>query len=253
MSSVVAIIQARMGSSRLPGKVMMDLGGKPLLAHVIQRALNIQNVDRVVLATTTHIADKPLLGLAEEYGISSFAGNEEDVLDRFYQAARQHDASTVMRLTADCPFLDPDVSYQTLRRFQQGDVDYASNNHPPTYPDGLDTEVFSRTTLDQAWREATLSSEREHVTPFIWKNADIFRLANVTSSSDLSEMRWAVDEPEDLEFARSILNHIPQKVPIAYLRDILTVISNHPELAAINGGIIRDEGYAKSLELDKPN
>ena len=250
MSGVVAIIQGRMASSRLPGKVMADLGGQPLLAHVIRRAKAIRGMDQVVVATTTDARDKPLLELAEHLGVRGFAGDAEDVLDRYYQAARQHSATVIMRLTADCPFLDPQVSHHVLRRFQQEDADYASNAHPPTYPDGLDTEVFSIGALERAWKEATLSSEREHVTPFIWKNPDIFRLVNVASDRDLSAMRWTVDEPEDLEFARSVQRYLRQDRSFAQLDDVLDVLARHPELSAINAGIVRDEGYVKSVRAD---
>ena len=202
--NTIAVLQARMGSTRLPGKVMLDLLGAPLLARVIRRAQGIPGIGPVVVATTTAERDHPILDLAKHYGAEAFAGSEEDVLDRYYWAAKQFQADIIIRLTADCPLLDPGISARVVERFAQGDLDYACNTLPPTFPDGLDTEVFSFTALERAWREARLASEREHVTPYIWKNPDNFRSANVRNSVDLSALRWTVDEAGDLEFVRAV-------------------------------------------------
>lgn len=250
MSFVVAIIQARMGSTRLPGKVLADLGELPLLAHVISRAQRISGIDRVIVATTTD-NNQPIVDVASKCGASTFTGNEDDVLDRYYRAALHYDASVVMRITADCPFLDPEISRRVLARFHEGGVDYAANNHPPTYPNGLDTEVFSLAALEQAWREADLLSEREHVTPYIWKNPALFRLANVGHDIDLSDKRWTVDDPKDLDFARAVLGHLSKDEQWPDLGAILEALSRHPELENINAGTVRNEGYAKSLEMDR--
>ena len=249
-SSAVAILQARTGSTRLPGKVLMDLAGEPLLVRVLERARAIPGLDRVVLATTIAERDRPLIDLARQRGLETFAGSEDDVLDRYYQAARQFQADVIVRLTADCPLLDPAVSALVLDRFRQSEVDYVSNTQPPTYPDGLDTEVFSFAALERAWREATLSSEREHVTPYIWKNPDNFRLASVIYQEDLSAMRWTVDEASDLEFVRAIYARLyrPDR-PVFGLADVLAVLTDIP-LQTLNAGVARNAGYLKSLTQD---
>jgi spore coat polysaccharide biosynthesis protein SpsF len=246
------ILQARMGSTRLPGKVMADLSGKPLLARVIERAQAIRGIDQVVVATTIAERDRPLLDLARRYGAEAFAGSEDDVLDRYYQAAQAFGAEVLVRLTADCPLLDPAVSERVLARFRQGDVDYACNTLPPTFPDGLDTEVFSFAILERAWQEAKLTSEREHVTPYIWKNPAKFRQANVLNEVDLSSLRWTVDEPQDLRFVRAVYARLHHEGASLFgMADILTLLEREPGLDNINTGFVRNEGYAKSLREDR--
>jgi spore coat polysaccharide biosynthesis protein SpsF len=249
--NTIAVLQARMRSTRLPGKVMADLSGKPLLARVVERAQAIRGVDRVVVATTVAEHDRPLIGLAEQCGAMGFAGSEDDVLDRYYQAACASDASIIVRHTADCPLLDPTVSARVLERFRQGDVDYACNTNPPTFPDGLDAEVFSFETLERAWREARLPSEREHVTPYIWKNPDRFRLANVANDVDLSALRWTVDEPQDLEFARTVYARLGQGQSPFGMAEVLALLERAPELRDLNTGHTRNEGYLRSVQQDK--
>jgi spore coat polysaccharide biosynthesis protein SpsF (cytidylyltransferase family) len=252
VTRVVAILQARIGSTRLPGKVMLDLLGKPMLARIIERAKLIPGVEQVVVATTTNPSDLPLISLADAQGAFAFAGSEEDVLDRYYQAARQLGSEIIVRLTADCPLLDPEVSASVLARFQQGDVDYTSNTNPPTFPDGLDTEVFSMSALERAWREATLRSEREHVTPYIWKNPLKFRLANVSNSVNLSLERWTVDEAQDLEFVRHIYLHLYKDSASPFtMTEVLKLLSDRPYLRRLNAGFARNEGYTKSLRKDR--
>ena len=249
---VIAVLQARTGSSRLPGKVMADLAGKPLLARVIERAQAIPGIQEVVVATTQAERDRPILDLAKECGANAYAGSEEDVLDRYYQAVRQIGGDIVVRLTADCPLLDPQVSAFVLDRFLKGDVDYASNTLAPTFPDGLDTEVFSFAALARAWRESVLMSEREHVTPYIWKNPSKFRLANIADDVDRSHLRWTVDEAQDLEFARAVYKHLYRDgEPLFGMAEVLTLLENKPEIKAMNTGFLRNEGYAKSLREDR--
>jgi spore coat polysaccharide biosynthesis protein SpsF len=250
-SKTIAILQARMGSSRLPGKSLQDLAGRPLLAHVIARARAIDGIDRVVVATTTDPRDEAIEALAQAEGVAAFRGSEDDVLDRFYGAAKTHGGDVIMRLTADCPVLDPRVSGMVLKRFMQGDVDYAGIGSPPTYPDGLDTEVFSIVALERAWREATLPSEREHVTPYIWKHPDEFRLVNLTHDPDLSAHRWTVDTAEDLAFVRAVYGHLydPNAAPFG-MDAVLALLAREPRLRDMNRGIERNEGYAISLNKD---
>ncbi len=248
----IVVLQARLGSTRLPAKVIADVCGKPLLARVVERARAIPGVDDVILATTNLPDDRKLVALAKEWGLAAFAGSPEDVLDRYYQTAREFPADVLVRVTADCPLLDPEVSGRVVARFRQGDVEYVSNAHPPTFPDGLDTEVFSFATLERAWKEAGLKSEREHVTPYIWKHPDRFRVANVTNEIDLSAHRWTVDEPADLTLVRRIYERLGSDGGGPFGMDtVVALLEREPGLREVNAGIPRDEGYAKSLRVDR--
>ena len=247
---IAVIVQARMGSTRLPGKTLADVAGKPMLARLVERARRIPGVERVIIATTEKPADEAILKFAADLGLPAYAGSEEDVLDRFYQTARRFGVSVVVRVTPDCPLLDPEVSGLVVARFVEarGTVDYASNTQPPTFPDGLDTEVFSVSALTRSWREATEFSEREHVTAYIWKHPELFRLVNVARDPDLSGRRWTVDEPADLEFVRAVYHRLGETFD---MRDALELLRRHPDLEAINRGTARNEGYAKSVRADR--
>jgi spore coat polysaccharide biosynthesis protein SpsF len=245
----VAIIQARMSSTRLPGKIMADLAGQPLLSRVIARAQRARLVDLVGIATTDRPADEQVAHLCGRIGVPCFRGSEDDVLDRYYQAAQQFGGETLVRLTADCPLLDPAVIDKAIAHFHSGDFDYVSNGVERTYPDGLDTEVFRRTALEWAWREARLTSEREHVTPYLYKHPELFRLGSVKNDVDLSAHRWTVDEPRDLELVRAIYGHFGDSIDFG-MAEILDLLHQHPELNQINAGIECNEGYQKSLQAD---
>jgi spore coat polysaccharide biosynthesis protein SpsF len=247
--SIVAIIQARMTSTRLPGKIMADIAGEPLLAHVVRRAQLARGLSMVVVATTDQSTDHVVVTFCRDMGIPCFRGSEDDVLDRYYRAAVHFEADVIVRLTADCPLLDPKVIDKVVDEFYSGDYDYVSNTIEPTYPDGLDTEVFGRTALQRAWETACLKSEREHVTPFIWKQPAMFNLANVKNDRDLSQMRWTVDEPEDLEFIRSIYHCMGSK-PFWGMEETVALLHEHPELSGINASFRRNEGYIKSVQAD---
>jgi len=250
---IAAIVQARMGSTRLPEKTLADVGGRPMLARLVDRARRIPGVERVIVATTEKPNDEAILRFAVDHDLPAYAGSEDDVLDRFYQAARRYDVSVVVRVTPDCPLLDPTVSGLVLTRFLDGGgaVDYASNTQPPTFPDGLDTEVFSLDALARAWRAATQPSEREHVTSYIWTRPQLFRLVNVRRDPDLSALRWTVDEPADLEFVRRVYGRLGAAAETAGMDDVLEVLRRHPEIEAINRGPGRNEGYAKSVRADR--
>lgn len=245
----VAIIQARMTSTRLPGKVMMDLDGSPMLYQVIARARLANALDLVTVATTTNATDDTIAEYCKAQRVQCFRGSENDVLDRYYQAARHFGAEVIVRLTADCPLLDPAVIDQVIETFRAGDYDYISNTIEVSYPDGLDTEVFSLTALRRAWKEANLISEREHVTPYLWKHPDLFRLANVKNETDFSKLRWTVDEPQDLEFARRVYHYFRME-PSFGMNDVMHLLRTHPELCEINTDFERNEGYQKSLRAD---
>ncbi len=246
-----AIIQARMGSTRLPGKSLVDIAGQPLLGHVIDRAKACRLVQEVVLATTTGPEDAVLIALAEAKGIGSYRGSVDDVLDRFYQAAVAVGADIVVRITADDPFKDPEVMDRVIQRLlDRPELDYASNTITPTYPEGLDVEVVRFTALARAWREARLPSEREHMTPYIWKNPALFEQENVTHSCDLSKLRWTLDYEADLAFARAVYQRL-YTGRVFGMAEILQLLEAEPDLARINTGFERNAGYLKSTRNEK--
>jgi glutamate-1-semialdehyde aminotransferase/spore coat polysaccharide biosynthesis protein SpsF (cytidylyltransferase family) len=242
----LALIQARMGSSRLPGKTLAELAGRPMLWHVVNRVRRAERVDKVVVATTDQAADDPIAQFCEQQGIGCFRGSEQDVLDRFYQAAGTYGADVVIRITADCPLIDPSVVDKVLARFERGDCDYACNVLRYTYPDGLDTEVFSFVALERAWREARKLSEREHVTPYL--RTENFRNANVESEAPVSpwQYRWTVDHPADLEFVRKVYAAFSGNGHFGF-QDVFQLLRERPDLATIQEETITNEGYYKSL------
>lgn len=244
----VAIIQARMGSTRLAGKSLLDIEGQPLLGHVIDRTKASRLVDEVVLATTTGVEDAVLVSYAQSKGINAFRGSVHDVLDRFYQAALASHADVIVRITADDPFKDPEVIDLVIRRLLDSpELDYASNTITPTYPEGLDVEVIRFPALAKAWREAKLPSEREHMTPYIWKNPTIFKIANVVHEKDLSKLRWTLDYDADLEFARVIYRRL-YRGQVFGMGEILGLLAAEPDLAQINTGFVRNAGYFNSTK-----
>jgi spore coat polysaccharide biosynthesis protein SpsF len=244
----IALIQARMSSSRLPGKVLQDIAGQPMLLHVVHRAKQAKSIDSVAVITSTYAVDDAIEMVCKENGIPCFRGSHDDVLDRYYQAAIYFKADIVVRLTADCPLLDPAIIEQVVKTFHQNSFDYVANILEITYPDGLDTEVFRFETLERAWKEARLKSEREHVTVYILKHPELFRLGSVKQEEDLSSLRWTVDTPRDLEFVRTIYNYFKNVEFGMY--EILQMIKENPECAKINYGQQRNEGYQKSLQED---
>ena len=243
---IVAIIQARMGSSRFPGKTLADLAGRRMLSRVVERVRQSRAVDKAVVATSTDAGDDPISELCAKEGIPCFRGSEDDVLDRFYGAAREHGADVVVRITADCPLIDAGIIDRVIERFQRGDCDYASNALRYTYPDGLDTEVFSMSALEQAWREAKKPSEREHVTPYLRSGG--FRVFNVESEVPLpgGHQRWTVDHREDLEFVRGVYSAFKGRTDFRY-QEVLKLLKERPELAATQTRTITNEGYYRSL------
>lgn len=250
---VLAVIQARLGSTRLPGKTLADIAGRPMLAHVVDRARAIPGVEEVVLATTVNPRDDRLAEWAATAGLACVRGSEDDLLDRFHSTLAQHPADAVVRVTPDCPILDPEVSGRVVAewRRREGHVDYVSNVHPPTFPDGLDTEVVPREALETAWRAATLRSDREHVTPFIWRQPERFRLFNVEHTADLSALRWTVDTADDLEFVRAVYDRFGSTGSRRFgMNEVLALLARHPELRELNAEQRRNEGYERSLARD---
>jgi len=247
---IVAIIQARMGSSRLPGKTLADIMGKPLLYHIVQRIKASKYINEIIIATTTESIDQAIVKFARENNLLFYKGSVNDVLDRFYNAATRVNADIVVRITADDPFKDPVVIDKVIKHLiTHPELDYVSNTIKPTYPEGLDVEVLRSNALKNAYENAKLRSEREHVTPFIWKNPEIFNVANVENDEDLSHYRWTLDYEEDLEFARKVYSGI-YKGEVFLLEDILSFLKENPQVSDLNKGIVRNEGYMKSLNED---
>jgi spore coat polysaccharide biosynthesis protein SpsF len=231
--NIVAIIQARCGSARLPGKVLMDIAGHSMFSRVVERTRQARMLTEIVLATSTERRDEPLASLAARLGVRCFRGSEDDVLSRFVGAAAVFNADLVVRLCADCPLLDGVVIDRVVQVFQESDgIDYASNNLERTYPLGLDAEVFTRDALVRAHLEAKLPYEREHVTPYIYKHPELFSLRNVVHSSDLSAYRLTVDEPADLKVVQKIYQHFEER-SFSFI-DVLKFLRENPQVRQLN-------------------
>lgn len=249
--TTVAIIQARMASTRLPGKVLEDLAGQPILEWCVTRARQIPGIDGVAVATSEELEDDPIASWCTEASVACHRGAQEDVLARYIKAGRAEGADTVIRLTADCPLLDPQVCGAVVALGRRVGADYAANNNPPTWPDGLDCEVVTMMALEAAAADATLPSQREHVTPFIRNNRKRFSVTTLTASlPGLSQERWTVDYPEDLKFLRAIVSRLKNGLTASYL-DVLAVLDAEPELREINADIRRNDGLQKTIRLDK--
>lgn len=250
MSTV--ILQARMGSYRLPGKVLKRVAGKPMLEHQIIRMRRARTIDGIVIATTSEPRDDAIVRLARRLSVPIFRGSENDVLDRYYGAAKEFGARDIVRITGDCPLMDPLVIDWVVEFYlsHKAEFDYISNNRPPTVPDGMDVEVFSLAVLERAWREAKLPSEREHVTPYIWKHKEIFRVKNINWEGEPFIARLVVDRPEDLRLVRKIFAEFYPQNPFFGLREIVAFLREKPELLKINADIARNEGLEGSFEKD---
>ena len=249
--SIIAIVQARMGSTRLPGKVLLNLEDKTVLEHVIRRIKSSGHVDDVVVATTIAKDDLRIVELCAHFGISVYCGSENDVLDRYYQAAKLFKADNIVRITSDCPVIDPKIIDATITLHLKNNADYTSNTLKETYPDGQDVEVFTFVSLKTAWTDTNLASEREHVTPYIRNNPDIFKHASLEYKGNLSQKRWTLDNAEDLDFLRVVYKYLYNKNQLFGMHDILKLIDEKPEIEKINQHIIRNEGYLKSLQEDE--
>jgi spore coat polysaccharide biosynthesis protein SpsF len=240
MVKTVAIIQARMSSSRLPGKVLLALSGKPMLQWVLERVGMAKSVDLVGVATSTDPSDDPLADFCCRMGYPCVRGSMHDVLDRYFRAAWQFMAGTVVRVTADCPLIDPALIDLTIAEFNSRGVDFAANRLPPpwgrTYPIGLDTEVCSFAALERAWVEAKLPFEREHVMPYLYNEPGRFKTFLLNHEVDYGALRWTVDTPEDLELLRAIFSHFADKPAFTWL-DVLEYYQRNPQLAKINAHV----------------
>jgi len=249
---IVGIIQARMGSTRLPGKVLADVHGQPMLKWLLDRLHSVKLIDEIVVATTVLPEDDRLVDWLSDNKVEYFRGSEDDVLERFHECAKKYQADLVVRITADDPLKDPGIIAQAIAMVaEHPEVDYCSNSITPSYPEGLDIEVFRFSALEKSFQEARLSSEREHVTPYIWKNPTIFKITSFMLDRDLSHWRWTVDKPDDLRFIRAIYQEFIYE-PLVPFAKIISFLERNPKIMEINSAIaVRNEGYLKSLSLEK--
>ena len=240
-----------MGSTRLPGKVLRPLAGAPTLIRIVERVRACAAIGNVVVATSDRDADEPIRRLCATEGIGSFAGSELDVLDRFYRAAGRFHGDPLIRITADCPLVDPGLLAKLVALFASGEYDHVGAATGAgalflgqgRYPDGLDAECFSLAALERAWREATSPQDREHVTPYIWRHKDLFRCGQLTSPIDYSRLRWTIDNEADYALIVRIYDALHRPDGAFGMDDVLRYLAAHPELAATNEGFIGKEGY----------
>ena len=251
--NVLAITQARIGSTRVPGKVLKEVDGKTLLEIHIERVLMSANVDKLIVATTTNILDDKIVELATRAKALIFRGSENDVLDRFYQAAKEHNPKWVVRLTSDCPLIDPKLIDRVVNFTIEKNLDYCSNTLVEHYPDGQDVEVFKYESLVKSWREAKLTSEREHVTPYMKKNSSYF--GNIKFSSDnfpcpknYNNVRLTLDEKEDYKVIKILIEKLGIK---ASWEEYTQFYITNKDVKSLNEKFIRNEGYLKSIKNEK--
>lgn len=237
---VVAIVQARMGSTRLPNKVMKPIGGVPMIELLLKRLAKCQELDQIVVATSVDTINQPLVEHVRRLGFACEQGSENDVLERYVQAAENHQADVVVRITGDCPLVDPVLVESCIREFHQQKVDYFSNTSPPTYPDGLDIEVMQFSALKQASDKTNKPFDREHVTPYI-RESEVFSKAVLQNNADLSGLRWTADDPEDFEVITNVFSHFSPDIHFGWL-DVLALHKSQPELFAANQKISRNLG-----------
>ena len=236
----LAIVQARMGSTRLPNKVMLPINGVPLIELLLHRLALAKRIDHIIVATSTSHGDKPLAAHVRGLGHEVFEGSENNVLERFYQAAKAHEPEIVVRITGDCPLVDPELVDAMIAYFATPKVDYLSNGNPPTFPDGLDAEVFTFSSLQQAVRNTVTSDEREHVTPFI-RESGLFTTANFANHEDLSYERWTVDQASDLEVVRHIFNHFSPRLDFGW-SEVMKLRKQQAKFFKPNQQLTRNEG-----------
>ncbi len=247
---IIALIQARMGSSRLPGKVLLPLCGETVLRQVVSRVSAAKSVDEAIVVTTIEKGDLPIVKACADMGIRVFCGSEEDVLDRYYQISRLLKPKSIIRITADCPLMDPEIIDKVVMRHQDCNSDYTSNAITETFPDGLDVEVVDYQALEKAWNLSKQLSEREHVTLFIRNHPELFKIESVDNFENTGNYRWTLDEQRDYEFIMKVYEYFYPVVDFGY-KDIFKLLKKDPELEKINQNIVRNEGLQKSLQKEK--
>jgi len=237
--NTVAIIQARMGSSRLPAKVFMDISGKPMLLHVIERLRHSALITAITVATTINKQDDVIGDLCRKHDVGCYRGSETDVLDRYYRAAKFWKAESVVRICSDCPLIDPTLTDRVIGVYKENRKKYvgASTIIKRTFPRGLDAEVFSFSVLEEVWRNSDKTYQREHVTPYIYEHPQAFAMASIESESDLSYLRWTVDTEEDLCFIRQVYERLYKEDRLFLTNDVLELLAQEPALQEINSHI----------------
>lgn len=244
--NIGAIVQARLSSTRLPGKVLLPLEDKSVLWHVLNRLKHSKKLQTIILATSTVPEDKQLKTIADELDIPTFFGSLDDVLSRYYYAAKEYKIDPIVRITADCPVIDPGIVDEIIRGFLKGSYD--SYSLSGAFPDGLDTQVFSFKALSIAFNEAKLPSEREHVGGrFFEKNRQRFKVGGFEKFKDKADFRWTIDEPEDYEFLKKVFSELYKNKPLFSHQDIFDLLKRKPELTKINSHIIRNEKYLNEI------
>lgn len=241
---IVAIIQARCSSTRFPNKVFANISGKPLIWHVVNRLKFSKNVDSIVLATTVNPLDDALYDWAIQNNVTVFRGDEDDVLSRYHEAAKFAGADVIVRVTADDPFKEPLLIDDAVEELLKNDMDFVCNNNPPSYPEGLDVEVFTWNALQKAQLKSQNAFEREHVTQYFYRNPNIFKMSNLSNSDDKSYLRWTIDTQVDLDMTLNVYSHLfKNDSTIFHMDDILELIQQKPEIAEMNLGVYRSEMY----------
>jgi spore coat polysaccharide biosynthesis protein SpsF len=251
--NIVIVVQARTSSYRLPGKVLLNLSGKPLLIRMVERIKRSSKAGLVVIATSSNESDDIIENLSTSCGAECFRGSLDDLLDRHYKAAIHYKADAIVKIPSDCPLIDPKIIDRVIDRYLESypDFDFVSNLHPASYPDGNDVEIISFRALETAWKEAVLNFEREHTTPYIWENPDKFKIDNVVWESGLDysmSHRWTIDYEEDYQFISKIFNALFPENPAFGLYDILNLIEKQPELAEINRKYLGKYWYLNHLD-----
>jgi len=249
MAKNLCIIQARMGSTRLPGKILMEAGGKPLLEYETERVKKSKKIDKIVVATGNGAENDKVEDLCRRIGIDCFRGSEEDVLDRYAKCAEEYpEYGNIIRITGDCPLIDPKIIDDVITMHEEENNDFTSNVEIETFPDGMDLEIMKRKVLREAAEKAALPSEREHVTQYIRKNPG-YKKGNFSARNDYSRFRFTVDNTEDLEVIKFIIEN---SAPDAGFLDYIRLLEENPEVMKKNTHIARNEGLLKSLKKDKP-
>lgn len=239
-----------MSSSRLPGKVMKKIQGKPMIGHLLERLSLSESIDKIILATSVLPENDRMCEYVQKIGVDVYRGSEEDVLDRFYQAAKQYHPEVIVRITGDCPLIDPKVCDEVIKAFKDGKFDYGKTG--PTFAEGLDCEVFTLKALEEAWKEAELKSEREHVTLYFYNHPDIFKILVLANKTDDSRYRFSVDEERDFQLVSAVFEHFNQKGRTTFfVADVKAFLDTHQNIYELNADIVRNEGLVKSLKDDQ--
>ncbi len=251
MPIIGVIVQARLGSRRVFGKTLKTVLGRPLIAYVMDQVRAARQLDTVILATSDRAQDDPVAELGASQGWKVFRGSADDVLDRFYHAAIEHNLDAVVRITGDCPLKDPAIIDWVVCTFrQQADIDYVATNLEPRLPLGMDVDMFAMSALERAWRHAELPSEREHVNPFLRKHPDLFRHHSLVYPQDLTRYRVAVDEPEDFVVVQRIIESLHEPGKVFHLQEVVDFLEQNPHVARVNADLVHNQGYLESLKGD---